>query len=300
MEDDKDKYVVYKNDLKFKNMRNIDPTKADWYDDSLQNEFSKDFDNISARLKECKNGGFAYLDLSRLNLEKIPKLSGYVYYDQLIKIKYLFLNDNKLTECGERIKCFEQLKVLDISHNKISQITYLPDKLEELICHNNKLNTIQSHNSIKILDCMDNKIETLGEYPSLKDLLCINNKLTKIRSYQYLTRLICKQNPIYKIEQQPNLLQLDCSETQITGQINGFPNLTGLICNFTKVDSIAYMGKLETLEVVGCTMKVCYIKTLKCLLCDEKAGENIELSNKYKIKNAIKEGSSLCIIFEVT
>lgn len=296
MENNK-KYVVYENDLKFKNMQNIDPDKAEWYDDSLKELFGKDFDTVKARLKECKNGGFNYLDLSRLNLEKMPKLTGYTYYDQLIKIKYLFLNDNNLTECGPRLNDFESLEVLDISHNKIENITYLPLTLTEFICHNNELQILQSHDKIKILDCMNNKIQTIGTYPNLKDLICINNNLKILQSYPSVERIICKQNPIETIENQPKLKLLDCSETKVKDKLDGMPNLTGLICNFTGIIDITSLKLLESLEIVGCSMNIPYIRTLKCLLC-ENAKDTIQISKKYKIKNIIAEGTSLCCIFD--
>lgn len=296
MKPNNEKYVVYENDLKFKSMRNIDPNKAEWYDESVKNMFDKDFDTISARLKKSKDGDFIYLDLSRLNLEKIPKFTGYAHYDKLVKIKYLFINDNNLSECGDRLSCFENLEVLDISFNKISEISFLPKTLQELICHNNKLTQLQSHNTIKILDCMNNPIEKIGNYPKLVDLICIENKLTNLPTYPNVERIICKQNPLNDIEYQPNLKQLDCSETNLSGRLENYPNLIGLICNHTKISYVGNLDKLESLEIVGCRMKVSYIQTLKCLLC-ENLESDIQLSTKFKIKSVISEGNSICCLF---
>lgn len=296
--DNKYKYTVYENDLKFKRMRNIDPDLAEWHNDSVKENFEKDFDNITARLKECKNGGFSYLDLSRLGLEKVPKFTGYAHYNELVKIKYLFLNDNKLTTCGERLECFANLEVLDISFNNITEITFLPNKLKEFICHNNKLTRLPSHESIEILDCMTNEIEVLGKYDMLRDLICMENKLTFVISYRSLKRLICKQNPITEIHFQASLEQLDCSETKLSGKLEGFPKLNGLICNFTKITDITELTNLESLEVVGCKINVPYFKKLKCLLCNY-SGESVKLSNKYKIASYISEGNSLCCVFAV-
>lgn len=291
------KYTVYENDLKFKNMRNIDPNLADWYNDDLKNKFNKDFDSVSARLKMCEANNFIYLDLSRLDLEKIPKLVTYSRYKELTKIKYLFLNDNKLTSCGKRLEDFIDLEVLDISYNFISEITFLPNKLKEFVCNNNKLIKLPSHESIEILDCMTNKIQTLGHYPKLKDLVCIDNNLNIIISYNLLKRLLCKQNLITEICPQPNLEQLDCSETKLVGKLSKFPKLTGLICNFTEISNISELINLESLEIVGCKMNVPYLKKLKCLLCDNSE-ENISVSDKFKLANVISEGSSICCIFE--
>lgn len=307
----KKKYTIYENDLKFKNLRNIDPELAIWHTDELKEKYEKNFDNIGARLKMCKENDFTYLDLSRLELEKIPNLNRYVYFDELKKVKYLFLNDNKLSECGDRLEYFPNLEVLDVSFNKITNITFLPQKLKEFVCNNNELKSIPSHKLIETLDCMCNKIENIGEYANLKDLNCTNNKLKIIKSLNSLKRLICRENPITLIMSQQSLEQLDCSETKIVGEIDGFPKLTGLICNFTSITSISALVNLESLEIINCKMNVPFLPKLTYLLCNNYTASNtvsntassnkpeefIMLSNKYKIKNVIAEGSSMCIIF---
>lgn len=294
------KYPVYKNDLLFKKMRNINADMALWYTDDLKDEYEKDFDNITARLKMCKENNFIYLDLSRLDLEKIPKLSSYSKFDELTNVKYLFLNDNKLTTCGDRLEYFPNLEVLDVSHNAISEVTFLPNTLKEFICTNNKINSLPSHKNLKILDCTSNKINDLGTYPKLKDLNCSNNKIKIIKSYDSITRLICRQNPLIEIQNQNILEDLDCSETLLNGKINGLPNLKGLICNHTKINDITSLSKLETLEIVNCKMKIPYLPKLKCLMCEKIKNDNddIKLSNKLKIKNVVNDGSVLCIIFD--
>lgn len=295
----KEKYIVYENDLKFKNMRNIDPEFAEWHDDTVKEKFGKDFDNVVARLKICKDSGFNYLDLSRLDLEKIPKFTGYTHYNKLINIKYLFLNDNKLSSCDDRLECFENLEVLDISFNNIVEIGFLPKKIKEFICHNNNITVLPSHNFVEIIDCSNNKINCLGKYPKLKDLICVENQITLINKYDMLKKLICRQNPITRIHSQPILDKLDCSETNMNGKIENFPNLTGLICNFTGITNVSNLESLESLEIVGCKMKIPFLKKLKYLLFDNsKESVEIELSDKYKIKNIISEGKSVYLIFD--
>lgn len=295
-----EKYVVYENDLKFKKMQNIDPEKADWYDESVKELFNNtDFDTVKARLKACKEANFTYLDFSRLELKKIPKLTKYVHFDKLNQIKYLFLNDNEIEECDERLSYFTNLEVLDISYNKIKTISYLPNTLNELVCHHNKLVYIPPHQNIKILDCTNNKLENLNQYPNLKDLVCINNNLSNLITYPQVKRIICKQNKITYIDIQPMLELLDCSENNLE-KLQIFDKLKGLICNFTNISYVdsTFLPNLESLEIVGCKMKVSYIKTLKCLLCEDSK-DTITLSSKFKIKHAIAEGKSLCCIFDV-
>lgn len=291
------KYVVYNNDLKFRDLRNIDKNNADWNDENVKEKFGKDFDTITYRLKESKKCDFVSLDLSRLSLEKMPNLSAYKYYNEIsVKLKHLFLNDNKLTKCDERISCFTNLEVLDISFNQITEITFLPKYLKEFVCHTNKISSILAHGALINLDCSTNNITVLGEYPELKDLICSDNKIGVIKSYPKMKRLICKQNPTIQIEKQVNLTHLDCSNTNISGISGDFPNLSNLICNYTKINDISKLQKLESLEMIGCDIYIYYIKSLKYLLC--KDYEKITISGKYKVQREITEQYNTCIIFD--
>jgi Leucine-rich repeat (LRR) protein len=300
------KYVVYENDLKYKNMRNINPEQAEWYDESVKKKYEQDFDSVSARLKNCKKCGYEYLDLSRLDLYVFPILENYINhdninYDKLTKIKYLFLNDNKLSSCGDEFKQFKNLEVLDISYNNISNvssISYLSDTLKEFICTNNIIQELPSLKSLIILDCMTNKIKSLGKYPNLKDLICSENELKVINSYKSLKKLICRKNPLTTVYEQLSLEYLDCSETLMSGELLCMDNINGLICNHTKINNISNLKNLESLEIVGCDMNIPFLKKLKYLLCDDN--ESIKLSNLYKLNNVISEGgSSLCLVFNV-
>lgn len=290
------KYTVYENDLKFKQMRNLDPDKIIWANEDVEALSKKDFDTITYRLKQCKQGNWESLDFSRLGLKKFPDLSGYNHFIELSKIKYLFLDNNLLEFCDDTIKYFKNVEILDISFNKITNISYLPPKLKELNCSQNLLRTIENHDMICRLDCSTNIIEKLGMYPNLTDLICFNNKLTQIQRYDKLTRLICNCNPLTSISDQPKLIQLDCSETNLNNNVSDMPNLIMLICNNTKITDISKFQKLETLEMVGCDMKIPYIKSLKTLLC--KNYENIPISTKYKIEREITEGNNSCILFK--
>lgn len=294
------KYIVYNNDLKFKELRNIDPTKADWDTEDLKEKFTKNYDTIEKRLKECKNNNFTELDFSRLKLIDFPDLSNYKYYSELSNVKYLFLNDNELIKYDKKMKHFKNLQVLDISFNKIKDIEYLPSSLIELVCHNNNLKDIFYNKelfNLKILDCSHNKIETLSKYDNLKELLCHNNKLTKIASYSSIKRIVCKDNPIVEINVQPIMTDLDCSNTNIVGSISDCPNLINFICNFTRINNIENLKKIECLEIVGCKMNIPYIPSLKILLC--KDYENtLNIDTRYNLLKEITEQNSTCFIFQ--
>lgn len=291
------KYIVYDNDLKFRELRNIKKENADWDTENVKEQFGADYDTIVYRLKESKKNGFQNLDFSRLNLEKFPNLTAYKHYSELCKnLKYLFLNDNKLRKCDDKIQCFSYLEVLDVSFNEIVEVIFLPKYLKEFVCATNKITNLGNHKYLEKIDCSFNQIENLGYYDNLQDLICNDNKLTKIQSYDTLNRLICKNNPVVTISKQLNLKYLDCSLTNITNDVGDFPNLTSLICNFTKVNDIGKFHKLESLEIIGCNMKIPYIKTLNILLCQDY--ESILISSKYKIKKEFIEKNNACIVFD--
>lgn len=98
------KYTVYANDLKYKSLRKIDPSKADWYTEDLeQMHETVNCDSIAFRLEESKKNDYQFLDLAGLGLSQIPLFTSYPHYDKLRKIKFLFLNDNELTDLGDRL-----------------------------------------------------------------------------------------------------------------------------------------------------------------------------------------------------
>lgn len=293
------KYTVYNNDLKFKNLRNIDPQNAIWEHDDVKNKFfEKDLDTIKYRLKECFKNNFSYLDLSHLKLSKFPNLTKWKYFDKLKTIKFLFINDNKITEISyDDIHYFGELEVLDISSNLIQKINFLPNKLKELACHNNKLETIPSHDFLEKIDCSDNNLSDLSKYPQLIDLLCYNNNLKAIPMYKNLTRLVTKNNPLEYLSEQPNLIHLDCSTTKLKGKITNIPSVKYLICNHTRINDISNFVNLESLEIIDTDItKIPYIRTLKDLLF--KHGNDISLPSTYKATEYIQEHKNAYIRFD--
>jgi len=291
------KYVVYENDLKFKSKRNIDPQKAIWDSKHIENNFlNQNLDTLSYRFDECQKNNFEYLDLSHLELEKVPNVSTHKYAKDLVKVKYLFLNDNKLTECPTNLQYFSNLEVLDISSNLITTITYLPTSLKEFVCHNNCLKSVPPHDYLLKLDCSHNSIASLNKYGYVKDIICHDNEIKTIPTYQNINRIICKNNPIIHIETQPSVESLDCSKTNISGKLSNMPNLKYFICNDTKIDDVSNLVNLESLEILdSLVLKIPHLPKLKGLLY--KNTKNIELSSKYKVDMHVRERDNSFIKF---
>lgn len=275
---EREKYVVYKNDIKYSKQNQIDPNKAVWQNAKIKSDFEQNnSDTIEYRIEECKNNSFLYLDFSRLNLSSIPLLLNYTYYAHMKKIKFLFLNNNSLSSCIG-LDQFDGLEVLDISHNNLIELYNLPPSLHELACHDNKIDFIVTHKNLLRLDCTNNNLVALNKYDKLNILLCTNNKLNNIISYPVLDWLICKNNPVKTISSQSKVTYIDCSDTNIIS-IN-IPSITNLICNKTSINEINPNLKLKALEICNTNVAtVPYISTLKDLIYNS----NINLDERYKI-----------------
>ena len=297
-EENYEKYIVYKNDLKFKKLRNIDPECAIWDTEDIRDTYyDDDLDTIKYRLRECRKSNFVYLDLSNLDLLEFPRLKKWKYYDKLKDLKFLFLNNNKLTKCDNSIEFFEKLEVLDISKNRITTISHFPESLLEFVCHNNEIKEIPKHNNLLKLDCSFNKITELYGFKNLRDLMCNNNRIEKIGSYDNITRLVCTDNPMTVINTLNNVTHLDCSNTKMSGGINNMPKLTHFICNFTKINDVSNLNTLECLETLNSGItKIPYISTLKVLLYRE--AQDISLAKQYKVVEYVKEHDNEYIRFE--
>ena len=69
------KYIVYENDLKYKQKRNLDKSKIIWYDDNLNYLYSNvDLDTFEYRLAESKKNEYMYLDITNMDLDSFPKI----------------------------------------------------------------------------------------------------------------------------------------------------------------------------------------------------------------------------------
>lgn len=286
-------YTVYENDLKFKQNRNIDPARANWFSEHIKNEHAINHDDLKYRLHECAKNKYDFLDLSHMSLDTIPKLPDKSFYN----VKYLFLNDNNLQTIENSLDDFHSLEVLDLSNNNITHISKLPNTIKEFVCHNNKLKTIPSSDHIIKIDCSYNSINMLNNYPVLKDMICHDNKLISIPTYKNVTRIVCRNNPITYINDQPNVLYIDCSDTNMDKLTAMVPNLKHFICNNTQIADISNLKNLVILEISGCKnlKNIPYLPKLQDLLFQNTI--NLFIEEKYKVKQCITQKDHTYIKF---
>ena len=247
---EKTQYHVYKQDLKFRRHRGIDPLKAKWTTD-VKKDYDEDHDTVEYRLKEGKDCNYEYLDFTDLDLTEFPEIPS----DICKKIINLFINTNKIKK-SLNVSKFINLKVLDCSDNEIEEIIVCSDsKIEELVCKNNCLEKLPKTPHIVRLDCSNNAILDITIYPKMRTLTCKSNLIKKLNGSLKLKNLNCSENPIKYIGDYNNIEVLDISTTKMTNIDTYMPKLNTLFMNNTSITSIPVMETLEFLEMSDSPVK---------------------------------------------
>jgi hypothetical protein len=150
------------------------------------------------------------LDLSNKNITELPDLSKYY------KLTKLNISMNKLKELTKLPPILKELKC---SNNKITNISSLPSTLEIFDCTFNKLKELPTLPIIlKVLDCSYNEITILPIIPDgLKIFNCSDNKITELQLLPSNLRILdCSYNCIIKLPIIPNdLEELYCSYNEL-------------------------------------------------------------------------------------
>jgi len=246
MENISNKCIIYKNDLKF---NEIDLENSEFESDVIEKiyETYKKKPKIELRLDDSKTENYNYLDLSKLglndkifsellNLERIKIILGKIYF--------LDLSNNSF-ECIPNLENYRNIKILDISFNKIDR-EIINNNLEELICNDNKINKISSKSLLR-LNASNNIIDSLN-ISNIKILIVNNNKLNYLESYLNLEYLECIDNNLNKLDNMLKLEELYISDNKIEN-LSYLPNLKLLNCINNPIDNIDYFSKLETLFI---------------------------------------------------
>jgi len=260
-----EKYILYKNDLKFS--ENINLEESEFETEDIKNIYTeyKKRPKIDLRIRDSELENYEYLDLSKLEItdEIFIKLKNVDRITTILrKIKFLDLSNNKLTNIP-KIDEYKNIIFLNISENNISG-NIVDNNLIELVCdnnklesiisntlerlvasnniinkielpnikllviNNNKLNKLEHMKKLEYLECMDNNIERINDLGELQELYISNNKLVEMDDNMFkLNILNCINNPISKINYYSSLNMLLCSTPQISSKYN--------ISNFNKI-----------------------------------------------------------------
>lgn len=279
------RYVVYKNDLKYRQHRDIvvDPKKTVWDNKEVENLYKYDLDTVEYRLHELKSEKYETLDLTHLGLTSMPKIQKEI----TVRVKNLFLGNNKFTEFPD-LSMFTNLEILEINYNKISKIENLPESLLELACQDNLLNSI-SYGKTKLqrLNCKNNKLMELDllKLKNANVIDCSYNKLYgSIKNLSNLTHLYCGNNYIVSVSECSNLVYLDCKENPIVS-IETCNKLEHLVCSGTKLTKIPDCQMLQSIECFKTNISsLYYFEKLYEILCNTDQLQKI--SSKYVITKA--------------
>jgi hypothetical protein len=264
---------IYPNDLKYMKYNNIDINKV--------KSFPKDynFSTIDARVNDCVQNGYDYLDLSHLNLDIFPET---FTNKKVFDVKHLFVSNNNLTKLD--LSSFKNLITLDLSTNKFKLIPTLPNTIEELSIKDNLIfaENLHKYKYLKRLDISNNKLINISVINSLEILLCDDNYITHIDSYSSIKKLSCERNNIHTIQISENLELLQCNENKIV-KLSNFPNLKELYCNNNNIVSIYNLPLIDTLYCIKNKITTMHhFPTLKELACDYTS--SLEISKKYNVK----------------
>jgi Leucine-rich repeat (LRR) protein len=111
------KYIIYENDLKFREHRNLNINKIDWSQNDIKHLFNTNYDSFEYRLYEFKKNKEEYLDLELMKITDIIFLCN----DKYLNLRYLFLSNNNLSGIIDLSK-MKNLEILDCNHNKIEKL----------------------------------------------------------------------------------------------------------------------------------------------------------------------------------
>lgn len=281
---DKRKYIVYRNDIKYKKYRNIDPNRAIWEEDVKHDFNNIDTDSLEYRINECEKEKYVILDLSYTDKNCFIKLklhSKYKYIEN--NLQHLFAEHSNI-EIIPDLNEMTKLETLDISFNNLSNLPKLPKSLVELVVNNNKISQFKNElPNLKRLKVSNNNIASIIYNDSLESIYLNNNPISYICELPKLYYMNISGTKIDNLYRLPLLKFLNCSKTLIK-KIPEMKSLIYLICTNSEVADISELQTLETLEISNSKIIIIhYMEKLKKLIYFDNG--KIKLSSKYKIYN---------------
>lgn len=279
----------YKNDLMYKKHRNIDMPWLIKNNHSILSTVKEDMDTLKYRMNDCIKKGGLSLDISHLELLTMPT-------NLPRTLKFLFCSDNLFSDLGN-IEYLTELEILDCCSNRIKTLGNLPSKLVEMSCRNNKLTNIDGIKNcpkLERLDCSYNDLESIPSHNHLKIVVCNSNRLNELPSIPNLHKLSCRNNNLKQLGEYNNLEYLECNRNKIEN-ISNYPSLKHLFCSHNNINSLSNLNKLETLHCYTNNIEIMpYFKNLKELMCDYEKVKKI--SKNYKIIKTCRKKKLVLIL----
>lgn len=278
-------YPVYRNDIKYRKHRNIDPSLAIWSDDVKQDFHNKDTDSIDYRIEECLREKGQMLDLSHMNKNCFDLLFNHPTFPKIkTTLQHVFARDSDLTTLPN-LECLLSLLTLDVSSNNLTTLPKLPKSLEELIINDNSITCITSDlPNLLRFNGDNNLISKMKFSKKLERIHLKNNPIAQIPAFDNLYFLDVSSTKIVKLYPCPNLKYLDVSSTIIT-ELPVMDSLHTLLCNDSSLKDITKLKNLTSLDMIRSDInRIPYFKNLTKLTYAHADCNKFDMSRKYRIK----------------
>lgn len=294
-----DKYIVYENDLKYKDFSNLDKNKIVFNSESVKKKFESNtnVNTLEQRFNDCKKENYLVLDLKYMNLKELPEFPDYLYSD----LRELYLGNNKLDDsCLDKINKFKKLQVIELSYNRFKNLSLLPNTLIELVATHNEIQVLPNNlENISVINVDSNALRLIPSYPELTILNCDNNKVTKLGLYPKIKKLLCSNNRITEICNYPKLSYIDAHTNQIS-KIKNCTLIRDLLISNNPINELPNdFIKIKYADIINTKINnLYYYKTLEELIANKNQIE--KLDSNYKLSDArIHKDRLLNLVFNI-
>ena len=299
--DTKEKYIVYRNDLKNKLYNKINSDNAIWSENTFQNIHENiDTDSVAYRIEECKLEKYYYIDLSHMSSDKVNEFFSSDFFEEnKAKICHLFIEASDITKLPDLRKMIK-LETLNVSNNNLVKLTNLPHSLVELIATNNKL--VQIHSKLRNVERLDLSFNNLSELVDMRKCTTLNISNNKfynfnikcpcVRELNVNTNNLTTLDPVLI----PNVETLNISHTEIEN-ICDLNKLQLLIGENSKLTTFYNLKQIRNLDIAGSHVKkIPFELTLQHLNIHNDP--DLLIHSKYNVANYKKNKNNiLCITF---
>lgn len=292
---DNRKYIVYRNDIKYRVKKDIDPNRAIFADkDVMDDYFNCDTDGLDYRIKECHLQKDEVLDLSHMHEDVFSDLYGHQDFDTVRKtIVLITANESDISWLPD-LRVFPNLLSIDLSGNCLKELPEFPDSLEELIIDDNQVTTIRCIPNLLRLRAKNNCLEEI-DYTDLLESMSLSDNplLKKLAQLNNLYFLEINNTGIIDIPACNNLKYLDMDNTSVTS-LPRMDKLAILSCSRSKLSDISNLTSLSCLISPDSGIRqVHYMPTLQSFSFNGVYKAEIRLSSRYNAKRVFSNKNNI-------
>lgn len=209
-----------------------------------------------------------------------------VSLEKLVNLNIDSLNLSSLQQVFSLLYDYQNLKILNLNNNSISDLSLLPNfvSLERFTAVGNRIVNLgsfsQGFKNLKFVDLSDNRIVDIGPLFSVSSLETINIKENEIGVLESSSILGALET-----------LNVEKNKISYIGDLSGFINLKSLVINNNRVSDITAFGDLSSLEQLYASNN--YIVDLSALKFLNKLSVVILSSNRIKSIDVLSQNTDL-------